>query len=314
MMMSSAAVHILLSVFLGLVHAHAELSTAIISDQTKEISTSLAYVNPGVKVSSGDNSPHPFSPDTSATASSSGQIYIIVDQMPAPVGGMQAVYERMSYPDSARQAGIQGRVVVEFIVNTHGEVVNPVILHGQGGGLNEIVLERIKGVLFEPGVHDGEVVSVRMQFPVLFRLEPYPDTIAQNNVLPEVLDFDALHILNLDKMPEPIGGMAAIYQNVRYPESARIGGFEGRVEIKITIDERGYVVKQEVVKSVGGGLDEAAMYALSRTRFSPATFNGEPVAVSFTMPVVFRLNYGSHNPVRHVINRNRNRSLYRSRN
>jgi TonB family protein len=290
-MMYVAILHILVTALLSPPHAHAVHGHGNISDQTEDISIPLGDVYPGRRNSDFIETSHSISHDTSATATSSEQIYIIVDQMPSPVGGTKAVYERMSYPDSARQAGIEGRVVVEFIVNPQGEVLDPVILHGLGGGLDEIVVEGIKGVLFEPGLLNGEAVSVRMQFPVLFRLEPDPDTIVQNNVLPDVLDFVDLQNITLDRMPEPIGGMASIYQNVRYPESARIGGFEGRVVVKITIDERGNVVKQEVVNSVGGGLDEAAMYALSRTRFTPAVLNGEPIAISFFMPIVFRLQH-----------------------
>lgn len=93
----------------------------------------------------------------------------------------------------------------------------------------------------------------------------------------------------VENMPELIGGMAALQEHVEYPEMARRAGIEGRVVVQFIIDKEGYVRDPQVVRSLGGGLDEAAIEAVKQVRFTPGMQRGRPVRVKYTIPVQFRL-------------------------
>ena len=99
------------------------------------------------------------------------EIFIVVDRMPEPAGGMEAIYRRLRYPEIARKAGIEGRVVLQFIVDERGNVVNPTVIRGIGGGCDEAAIEAIKGVRFTPGMQRGRPVKVQFQLPIVFRLQ-----------------------------------------------------------------------------------------------------------------------------------------------
>jgi TonB family protein len=74
-----------------------------------------------------------------------------------------------------------------------------------------------------------------------------------------------------------------------YSEEARIAGLEGAVTLTGTITEQGVPRDMRVIGSLGFGLDEKALAAIQHWRFTPATRQGQPVAVDMTIPVDFRL-------------------------
>lgn len=74
-----------------------------------------------------------------------------------------------------------------------------------------------------------------------------------------------------------------------YPDSAKILGIEGRVVVEALIELDGSVSKVEVARSVHPLLDEAAVSAMKRAKFSPAMANGEPVKVWYSQGFVFKL-------------------------
>ncbi|MBU4355946.1 MAG: TonB family protein [Proteobacteria bacterium] len=74
-----------------------------------------------------------------------------------------------------------------------------------------------------------------------------------------------------------------------YPEQARRRGQEGRVVLRLTIDERGNLLKVEVLEAGGFGFEEAAVEAVKRSSFRPATIRGEPVASIARLPIRFVL-------------------------
>ena len=76
----------------------------------------------------------------------------------------------------------------------------------------------------------------------------------------------------------------------RYTEAARIGHIQGTVVVQATIDRTGAVTDVRLVKSLGFGLDEAAMSAVKQWRFRPATLGGRPVPVFFQLTVRFGIN------------------------
>lgn len=96
--------------------------------------------------------------------------FVAVEQMPVIKGGLQSIQERIKYPEMARKANIQGRVYVQFIVNEEGEVENPVILRGIGGGCDEEALRVIKEAKFIPGHQRGRPVRVKYSVPIIFML------------------------------------------------------------------------------------------------------------------------------------------------
>jgi protein TonB len=75
-----------------------------------------------------------------------------------------------------------------------------------------------------------------------------------------------------------------------YPETARRLHQGGTVILQTVIDESGRVINVEVVKGLGFGLPQAAIDAVSKWRFQPATMNGRAVKVFFNLTVQFSLN------------------------
>lgn len=74
-----------------------------------------------------------------------------------------------------------------------------------------------------------------------------------------------------------------------YPESAREAKAEGDVVLKIVIDEQGRVRNPTVAKSSGNAdLDRSALETIAQWTFQPATLEGKPVAVYFTITIRFK--------------------------
>jgi protein TonB len=82
----------------------------------------------------------------------------------------------------------------------------------------------------------------------------------------------------------------AIMANVRYPAEALRAQTQGRVFVAFRVGVAGQVEDIKVVKGVSGALDAAAVAAVKKLGlFVPGTQDGEPVAVSFTIPVTFSI-------------------------
>lgn len=96
--------------------------------------------------------------------------FIAVEQMPELIGGMKAIQDKIRYPELAMKANIQGRVYLQFIVTETGEVENPVVLRGIGGGCDEEAIRVIKQAKFKPGMQRGRPVRVRYALPIIFML------------------------------------------------------------------------------------------------------------------------------------------------
>jgi len=75
----------------------------------------------------------------------------------------------------------------------------------------------------------------------------------------------------------------------QYTETARRVRLEGTVIVQAVIDEQGRVTDVKVLKNLPMGLDQAAVDAVSRWRFQPATLHGRPVKVYYSLTVVFRV-------------------------
>ncbi len=98
------------------------------------------------------------------------EIFTIVEEMPVLLGGANAIYQNLRYPEIARRAGIEGRVIVQFVIDQEGNVVDPVVVRGIGGGCDEAALEAVTNLKFSPGRQRGRPVKVRYSLPITFRL------------------------------------------------------------------------------------------------------------------------------------------------
>ena len=91
--------------------------------------------------------------------------------------------------------------------------------------------------------------------------------------------------LAVEKMPTPIGGIAAIQERIVCPEAAKRAG---RVYVKAFVDENGNVHKVELVKGIGASCDKEAIAAVMKTKFNPGMQRGKPVKVQVLIPLLIK--------------------------
>ncbi len=101
--------------------------------------------------------------------------YTVVEDQPEFPGGAAALYEYLSknikYPAICRENNIQGRVVVVFIVNRDGSIVEPEVVKSVNPMLDKEALRVISNMpKWKPGLQFGKPVRVKFTVPVNFRL------------------------------------------------------------------------------------------------------------------------------------------------
>ena len=129
-----------------------------------------AKIAPGFSSYGDANQPPPPPPPTNLNNPADQEVFIVVESMPELIGGQVGIQSKVEYPATAKRAGIQGRVTVQFIVDKNGNVVEPKVIRGIGGGCDEEAVRVVSEAKFKPGVQRGQNVEVQMSLPVLFRL------------------------------------------------------------------------------------------------------------------------------------------------
>lgn len=115
--------------------------------------------------------PPPPAPKKEAKTESHADVFVVVERMPQLIGGIDKLQKSVIYPELARKAGIQGRVYVKFIINEHGDVIDPVVIRGIGGGCDEAAISAVKKARFQPGMQRGRAVKVWYTIPIVFKLQ-----------------------------------------------------------------------------------------------------------------------------------------------
>ena len=98
-------------------------------------------------------------------------IFEVVEEIPTPVGGLQAIQEKVHYTEIARRVGIEGTVYIQAKIDKNGDVIETIVLKGLGAGLDEEALNAVKLTKFVPGKQRGKPVNVKMTIPVKFVLK-----------------------------------------------------------------------------------------------------------------------------------------------
>jgi len=104
------------------------------------------------------------------------EIFTVVEENPTFPGGETKLYkflgESIKYPEEAKELGIQGRVFVNFVIETNGAVSNVKVLRGIGGGCDEEAIRVIKSMpKWTPGKQRGIPVRVSYNLPIKFTLQ-----------------------------------------------------------------------------------------------------------------------------------------------
>ena len=242
-------------------------------------------------------------------------VFEVVEQMPVfPDGGMaglmQFLGKNIRYPVNAQKNGTQGRVTVQFIVNTDGSISNVGVLRGVDPDLDGEAVRVISTMPnWQPGMQKGKAVRVKYTVPVMFRLndekkEEYKpvQTIAgsvvvtnQTNGKEPAVSNNVITVFEaVEQMPSFPGGteglMRYLAQHIKYPVEAQQARKQGRVIVQVVIDENGNVISPKITRSADPLLDaEAIRVTVNMPKWKPGMQKGKAVNVRYTFPIDFKL-------------------------
>lgn len=105
-----------------------------------------------------------------AVASDTLEVFEVVEEMPSPVGGMEALMQNVVYPPEAKADGVEGLAVVRFVVDEEGATRDAECIRGDDERLCAAALAAVSATPFEAGRQRGRAVNVRLVLPVRFAL------------------------------------------------------------------------------------------------------------------------------------------------
>ncbi len=128
-----------------------------------EISTSELDVNQQVSA--------PPPPPKEEKTDDEPVFFVAVEEQPEPIGGIQAIQDKIVYPEIAKRAGVQGKVFIKAFVDENGNVVKAEVIKGIGAGCDEAAVDAVMRTRFKPGRQRGKAVKVQVAIPIVFRLQ-----------------------------------------------------------------------------------------------------------------------------------------------
>lgn len=235
---------------------------------------------------------------------------------------LEYVYQNVRYPEIARTSGVQGTVVVQFVVDKTGHIRDAKIIREIGAGCGDEALRVVNsmseaGITWIPGKQRGIPVSVQFTLPIKFKLDEGTTGEAEENKAPGACDFkkpqlrllDGEPVLNVaEEMPRYPGCeqmtdaeerercaqkelLMFVYQNIKYPAEARENNVQGVVVVDFVVDKEGVVREPKIIRDIGGGCSEEVLELVAQMpKWIPGKQGGKAVNVSFKLPVKFKLS------------------------
>lgn len=200
------------------------------------------------------------------------------------------VQSQIRYPAEALKRGIEGRVVLSFIVERDGSVSTIQLLQSP----DRILSEEVRRVVaaspkWTPGRQRGHLVRVRYMLPVDFSIPKEEAAAQEPGMTPPQFEGGDLNAFRSWAM-----------QRLRYPAGAKERQTEGSVVATFTVGRDGRVDDIRIAGKPDPQLaEEVRRVVKASPAWSPATRNGEATAATVMLPVSFRIQ-GSGHPLEEV--------------
>ena len=148
------------------------------------------------------------------------------------------------------------------------------------------ILPFLAGTMFLCNPVRAKVVSSDLSETVLTETAPaaLPDTT-------KVIPFATVEVKPMFNGGDAIEFSKWVNENLKYPQAAKDAGVQGRVTLQFTVYPDGSVRDTKVLRGVNPDLDAEALRVVSASpNWTPGYVKGEPVKVTYTFPVIFKLS------------------------
>jgi TonB family protein len=193
------------------------------------------------------------------------------------------------YPASARELLSQGKVVFLLAINASGDIDAIRLLRGNPI-FDQAAYDAVKTWKFTPATANGKPVSIVVSVECVFGSS---DGNGANRDAAQFTASAELHpFLPVATSPPAykVTAPRVIYApDPSYPEDARRAGTQGVVYLHLTVGTDGKTHDITVKRGLSAGLNEAAIQAVRRWRFQPATKDGQQIPVEVDIQVSFNL-------------------------
>lgn len=191
------------------------------------------------------------------------------------------INDRLIYPPSAWNAGIEGRVTVRFVVSEKGDVQNVHVIKSLHPDCDSVAVKIVRSMpRWKPGQQRGKDAAITINLPIAFRKSM------------EDVDGEIFFYGDSVTPPEFPGGEVSLFRFIREKTRRTEPGqyTQGRVDIRFIVTKEGKIKYPKIIKGIDPILDEEAMQTVRlMPDWMPGRRNGEAVNVYFTIPVLFRL-------------------------
>jgi TonB family protein len=206
----------------------------------------------------------------------------------------------MIYPSKALQAGIEGTVILEFIVLKDGHICNLAVIQSVSKELDEEAIRLFDYILWHPATQLGTPVDYLHTFEVKFKISKYLNYCKQRGYDHYDLPYKPVDSSNLvyertntDDYPRPVfkeknmNFGKFIAQELVYPEDAFKGNVSGTVKLMFIVEPTGRISNIEVVNAVGGGCTEEAIRVVKELRWFPGIKDNKAVRTIVPLDLEF---------------------------
>ncbi len=192
--------------------------------------------------------------------------------------------QQLNYPTIAQSAGIEARPIVSFVVEKDGTLSNIYLSRPMGWGFDEVTLRLTSTMpLWIPASHKGNIVRSEIDLQIYFAL---------SDALEGYIVDDSIYTFS-DDMPAMINENVNDYikRELVYPREEKRDSIEGVVVVQFIVNNKGFIYDPQITKSATPNFDKAALKMINKMPYwKPATINGRPIKLRYTLPIRFKLN------------------------
>jgi TonB family protein len=220
-------------------------------------------------------------------------------QRPSFPGGKSALDSYMGrnvrYPLRDRGNNIQGKVILQFAIETDGSVTDVIAISGPSQTLKDAAIVAMKNSpKWIPGYKNGKLIKMPYNYEVNFTIS-YDSSkgakifkVADNSVDNQVFTV-------LETQPTFPGGiqnfLKYIGNNVKYPDEDWKNNLQGKVVVQFVIEKNGSLTNIKAISSPSSTMSEEAIRVVSSSpKWIPGMQGGGFVRSQFTVPITFTLN------------------------